>query len=81
MKEDSILPELQKLFINFFKKTNLKIDGSTSAKDIAEWDSLNHMSLMGEVETHFKIEFEFFELMELENVGDLIQAIVSKKKG
>lgn len=79
--EEIILQEVQNIFTQFFKKENLKISASTSAKDIEEWDSLNHMSLMGEVESHFNIQFEFFELMELENVGDLIKAIVSKKKG
>lgn len=81
MTEDLILLEVQKIFSHFFKKEDLILTPSTSANDIPEWDSLNHMSLMGEVENHFQIQFEFFELMELENVGDLIQTILSKKAG
>jgi acyl carrier protein len=81
MEENKILEILQSVFIRFFKNVNLELTETSSAKDIEVWDSLNHMSLMGEIETEFKIQFEFFELMDFENVGDLIKGISSKIKG
>tara|TARA_B110000211_G_C14077791_1_gene553001 strand:+ start:1218 stop:1466 length:249 start_codon:yes stop_codon:yes gene_type:complete len=80
MEQNKILEVLKSIFAKFFKTENIDLTESSSAKDIDAWDSLNHMSLMGEIETEFKIEFEFFELMDFENVGDLIAGISSKLK-
>lgn len=78
MEENKLLSELNTIFQLFFKDESLSISFSTSANDIAEWDSLNHMALMSEVEKKFGIEFDFFELMEFQNIKDLMEAIQKK---
>lgn len=80
MDENKILEILQTVFQNFFNTDHIELTVFSSAKNIDPWDSLNHMSLMGEIEKEFKIEFEFFELMDFQNVGDLIKNISSKLK-
>ena len=80
MDENKILEILQTIFQNFFKTDHIELTVFSSTKNIDPWDSLNHMSLMGEIEKEFKIEFEFFELMDFQNVGDLINNISSKLK-
>lgn len=62
----------------FFQRPDLTITENTTATDIEAWDSLNHMSLIGEVEKQFRIQFDFFEVMEFENIGELIQSIKTK---
>ncbi len=78
MEQDSILTKLQIFFRIFFKNDTIELTKDSSANDIDGWDSLNHMSLIGEIERDFNIEFEFFELMDFKNVGDLIKAISIK---
>ena len=80
MEQNQILGKLQNIFRIFFKNEHIILTVLSSAKDIIPWDSLNHMSLMGEIERAFKIEFEFFELMEFQNVGDLVNCISLKLK-
>lgn len=63
---------------SFFKNDSLIVSNETTANDIEEWDSLNHMNFISEVEKHFNIQFEFFEIMDLENVGELINSILQK---
>lgn len=63
---------------SFFKDDTLVVELSTTANDINAWDSLNHMSLISEVEKHFKIQFEFFEIMDFENIGELVESITNK---
>lgn len=63
---------------SFFKNDSLVVSKETTANDIEEWDSLNHMNFISEVEKHFNIQFEFFEIMDLENVGELIESILQK---
>lgn len=80
MEQNKILEVLQNIFQKFFKNDNIRLTILSSAKEIDPWDSLNHMSLMGEIEKTFELEFEFFELMELQNVGDLVNSISLKLK-
>lgn len=75
MDHNFILNKLQEIFRSFFKDSTITLLKTTSANDIEDWDSLNHMNLMSEVEKSFDVKFEFFELMDFENVGDLIKAI------
>ena len=62
----------------FFKLTDLTISENTTAKDIDAWDSLNHMNFIREVEGQFNIQFDFFEVMEFENFGELVKTIKNK---
>lgn len=78
MNELEIIKSLQILMREFFQRPDLTITENTTATDIEAWDSLNHMSLIGEVEKQFRIQFDFFEVMEFENIGELIQSIKTK---
>tara|TARA_B100000475_G_C14960246_1_gene299595 strand:- start:738 stop:980 length:243 start_codon:yes stop_codon:yes gene_type:complete len=73
-----ILKILTVVIKNFFKKEKLAITLTTTANDIEEWDSLNHMDLIRAIEEEFKIEFEFFEVMDFENIGELVKSIQQK---
>lgn len=75
----STLTHLNILFREFFKNQSLELTTQTTANDIEEWDSLNHMELIAEIEKQFSLTFDFNEVISLENVGDLIKAIQNKK--
>lgn len=72
--------ELQKFAANFFKVDPELILAQTTAADIENWDSLNHMTFIASVEAHFKVEFEFGEILAFENLGSLFNAILTKKR-
>lgn len=71
--------KLEKVFKSFFKNEVLTISKATTTEDIENWDSLNHMSLIAEIEKEFEITFDFYEVMDFENVGELIENITNKK--
>jgi acyl carrier protein len=71
--------QLEKVFKSFFKNEALAISKTTTTEDIESWDSLNHMSLIAEIEKEFEITFDFYEVMDFENVGELIKSIANKK--
>ena len=75
---NKVQENITQLMKSFFKNDSLSITRETSAKDVLEWDSLNHMNFISEIEKHFNIQFEFFEIMDLENVGELIDSISQK---
>ena len=51
------------------------VSESTTADDISNWDSLNHMVLIGALEKKFDLKFDLFKLMDLQNAGDFIRYI------
>jgi len=50
-----------------------------TAKQVANWDSFNHINLIIALEEAFGISFATEEMAEMANVGDLIKIL--QKKG
>jgi len=78
MEEQQIIEKLEKIFSTVFGKESIVLSRTTTAGDISEWNSLNHMILISEVETAFNLKFKLKELNKMQNVGDLIDLIISK---
>ena len=78
MTKENILLEIQKIFHDVFEDDSIKLSYSTSAEDIEEWDSLNHISLVISTEKKFNVKFALGELQELQNIGDMINLILEK---
>jgi acyl carrier protein len=67
----SLHDELEQLFRDVFENDSIQITDETTAADIEEWDSLNHVMLMYTIEEHFGVQFNDNELAEFANVGAL----------
>lgn len=76
----STLAQLQEVFRNVFDDDALVIALETTAQDIEAWDSVQHVTLMMEVEDAFKVRLSTSEMAYLKNVGDLVELIDRKKK-
>jgi acyl carrier protein len=75
----STLAQLQDVFRNVFDDDSLVIANATTAQDIEAWDSVQHVTLMLEVEDAFKVRLSTSEMAYLKNVGDLVTLIDTKK--
>lgn len=78
MDRDKIIPELDEIFREELDNDTIKLTGETSAKDIAEWDSLSHIRLVVAIEKHFKTRFTSQEIQGWKNVGDMVESIMHK---
>lgn len=78
MTEEQILEQLTDIFHQVFDDDSIVLTKATTAADVAEWDSMNHISLIVLVQSHFKIKFQTAELEDLKNVGDFVTLIVRK---
>ena len=74
MSTEEILEKLGKIYKEIFKE-EINLSLTTSPNDIGSWDSLNHVILIKKIEEEFKVEFDLFEVIELKNTGDIINAI------
>lgn len=75
---DEIFERLNKVFRDFFDDEDIELDEETTADDIDDWDSLNHITLMAAVEDEFGIRLTMGEVSGLKNVGELAGAIEKK---
>ena len=75
-----IYSKICKIFEDIFDTNKFKLKKTTSAKDISNWDSINNLKLIIDIEKEFKIKFDPDEIVEIRNVGELIQSIENKVK-
>jgi acyl carrier protein len=73
-----ILEQLTEIFREIFDNNSIVLKPETTAQDIAEWDSFNHINIIVAVEVRFGIKFQTAETEELENVGHLVELIQRK---
>ena len=72
------LTRVNEVFREVFNDDELAISRETTAKDIADWDSIMHVSLIVTIEKAFGIRFSSSEVAGLQNVGELVDLIDSK---
>jgi acyl carrier protein len=78
---DQVLTQVNTIMCGLFKNDSIRLKYETTARDVKEWDSLNHIELILAVEKHFKIKFNFMELQKFKNVGEMCDNIVNKLSG
>ncbi len=69
---------LAQLLADLFAIDAGSVNDQTSPDTIEKWDSLGMVSLIGELENVFKIEFSLMEIPMLRSVG-LIKEILAEK--
>ncbi len=79
MPNSEILAKLTDIMRDVFDEDDLVATDATTAEDVAEWDSTNHVRLMVAVEAAFGIRFETSEITAPETVGELVALIASKQ--
>ncbi len=80
MTREEIFNGVQDIFRDVFDEDDMVIEDSTSSDDIEDWDSLNHINLVSAIEKEYKIKFALGELMELKDVGAMVDLMVEKSK-
>lgn len=55
-----------------------EVTENSTVGDFPAWDSVGHLSILTNVEEAFDISFEPEEMMELEDVKDIVEAVNQK---
>ena len=80
MDNKEILTTVTAVFAEVLDNKNIILTGETTANDVEEWDSLNHIQLVVAVEKKFRIRFTSREIQGWKNVGEMIDSINAKVK-
>jgi acyl carrier protein len=79
VSRQQITARLQSIFRDVLDPT-LVLSDDLDASTVPTWDSLNHITLIVEIEQQFEIELTTDELADLRNVGDMVTLLESKSR-
>lgn len=80
MTNREIFTRLEEVFRDVFDDGDIRLSPDTTAADIEDWDSIEHINLVGAVEDEFGIRFSMGEVSGMKNVGEMAE-IIAKRVG
>ena len=80
MNKNEIVTRLTAVFRDVFDDDSIVINENTTANDIDDWDSIEHINLIGAVEDEFGMRFKMREVSGMKNVGEMINIISERGK-
>jgi len=75
MNEEQILVNLTTVFRTVFADDSLIATMEMTSSNVSAWDSLSHVDMIVMVEEIFNVRFSTRDIVNLKNVGDLVQVI------
>lgn len=78
MDKTEILKKVNAVFVDVLDDEKIVLTEATTANDVEEWDSLNHIQLVVAVEKKFGIRFASREIQSWKNVGEMVNSISAK---
>ena len=80
MDTREIYTRLDRVFQDVFDVDSIHVSANTTANDIEDWDSLEHITLISAVEREFRMKFKMGEISSMKNVGEMVSIIASRAK-
>ncbi|HEY0246389.1 MAG TPA: acyl carrier protein [Mucilaginibacter sp.] len=78
MERNEILKKMNVIFCDVLDNEYIVLTDATTANDVEDWDSLNHIQLVVAIEKSFKIRFNSQEIQSWDTVGDMVSSISAK---
>jgi len=78
MDKGEILAKVNAIFIDVLDDDGLVLTYETTARDVEDWDSLNHIQLVVAIEKQFNMRFTSREIQSWSNVGEMVNSISAK---
>ncbi len=78
MDNNEILKKINNIFIDILDDNDIVLTNETTADDIEEWDSLNHIQIVVSIEKEFKIRFASKEIQSWMSINDLVNSVQNK---
>ena len=80
MDRDDVFNRLEEVFRDVFDDEDIILYEDTTADDIDDWDSIEHITLIAAVEKEFGRRFSMGEVSGMKNVGEMVTIIQQRAK-
>lgn len=78
MTREEAYEKLNSVFRDIFDDEDITVNDATTADDIEDWDSLEHINLIAAVEQEFGMKFTMGQVVTMKNVGEMADIIMSQ---
>jgi acyl carrier protein len=78
MTREEVYRNLNEVFQDVFDDESITVNDATTANDIEDWDSLEHINLVVAVEQKFGIKFNMGEVNNFKDVGAMVDTILER---
>lgn len=80
MTRDEVFERLNKVFRDVFDDDGITVREETTADDIEDWDSFEHINLVVAVEEEFSFKIPMGKVITMKNVGEMVDIILELGK-
>ena len=80
MTREYVYGKMNEIFRNVFGDYSIVLNDATNANDIEDWDSLEQINLIVNIDNEFSMMFDMSEVADLANVGEMVDLILSKDR-
>ena len=80
MDARNVFARLDRVFQDVFDDSSIRVGPETTADDIEDWDSLEHITLIFAVEREFRMKFKMGEISSMKNVGEMARIVMERMK-
>ena len=77
MSREELFTKLNAVFRDVFDDETIIVTDATTADDIEDWDSLEHINLLAAVEQEFGMKFNMGQVVSMKNVGEMADIILA----
>lgn len=76
MTREEVYERLNQVFREVFDDNDIVLEDSTTADDIEDWDSFEHINLVVAVENEFLFKIPMGKVITMKNVGEMVDIIL-----
>lgn len=80
MTREEVFERLNMVFREVFDDEDIVVTDSTTADDIEDWDSFEHINLIVAVEEEFSFKIPMGKTVTMKNVGEMADIILEMGK-
>jgi acyl carrier protein len=78
MNRKQAFERVNRIFRDVFDDEKITVTSLTTANDIEDWDSLEHINLIEAMEEEFGMRFTMGEITGMKNVGEAVDIILQR---
>lgn len=78
MTREDVFKTVNEIFWDVFDDESIVVGEATTAEDIEDWDSLEHINLIAAIEQEFGIKFTMGQVVSMKNVGEMVDIILEQ---
>ncbi|WP_330364385.1 acyl carrier protein [Butyrivibrio sp. XPD2002] len=76
MSREAVYERLNGVFREVFDDDTIVVNDSTTADDIEDWDSFEHINLIVAIEEEFGFKIPMGKTVTMKNVGEMVDIIL-----